>query len=385
MDRGLPCPYCSTPLPGDARTCPHCGIDLVLMALLAERASLEHYTEEPAAGSFPPLAVVPRLGEYLVDQGLLSPQQLTVALQRQEELAGRGQRRLLGQTLIDMELLDRETLDRAITRQIIELHSALQDANRQLERRVAERTAELRRAVERMGELNQVKANLISNISHELRTPLTQIVGYVDLLVRGELGPMAPEQRNALEVIRRAVQRLESLIADLLEFSSASRQGLKLKLEPVDLPQLVDDTIRRSQEKAAKAGVKVEASLPAALAPLQADREKLGWVIHQLVDNGIKFTPAGGQVTVEAFPDGRNEIVCVSDTGIGIPPNRIQEIFEPFYQLDGSSTRRFAGTGLGLALVRLILNAHGAAIKVESREGSGTRFCFQLPVAESAP
>ena len=187
MDRGLPCPYCSTPLPGDARTCPHCGIDLVLMALLAERASLEHYAEEPAAGSFPPLAVVPRLGEYLVDQGLLTPQQLTVALQRQEELAGRGQRRLLGQTLIDMELLDRETLDRAITRQIIELHSALQDANRQLERRVAERTAELRRAVERMGELNQVKANLISNISHELRTPLTQIVGYVDLLVRGEL------------------------------------------------------------------------------------------------------------------------------------------------------------------------------------------------------
>ncbi len=113
-------------------------------------------------------------------------------------MSDRGQRRLLGQTLVEMKLVDRETLDRAVTRQIIELHAALQEVNRTLERRVAERTAELRRALERLTELNQIKANLISNVSHELRTPLAHIKGYVELLQDGQLGPLTEEQSKAM-------------------------------------------------------------------------------------------------------------------------------------------------------------------------------------------
>ncbi len=353
---------------------------MVLVALLAERTYLERFTETPQAAVEPDTAV-PRIGEYLIEQGLVNAAQLESALRRQAEMAASGQSRLLGQTLVDMQMLDRETLDRAITRQILELHSALQRTNKTLELRVDERTAELRRALERLSELGQMKANLISNVSHELRTPMSQIVGYVDLMVQGSFGRLSPEQAESLQVVRRAVGRLERLVDDLIEFSSASRRGVSLDVAEVDLKALAAEVIARLQEKAERAHVRVETRLPADLPQLRGDREKLSWVLHQLIDNGIKFTPPDGSVTIEALPEGKALVVSVRDTGIGIPRKRIAEIFEPFHQLDGSTTRRYGGTGLGLALVHLILGAHGAAILVDSEEGSGTRFSFRLPLA----
>lgn len=114
---------------------------------------------------------------------------------------------------------------------------------------------------------------------------------------------------------------------------------------------------------------------------VQADPDRLAWVVFQLVDNGIKFTPDGGHVTLGAQAESDAVAVWVRDTGIGIPPERRAELFEPFHQLDGSMTRRYSGTGLGLALVRLILDAHGAPIRVESVEGAGSTFRFALPAA----
>lgn len=374
----LACPQCQCPLPRDARNCPHCGVDLALVALLAERAYLEGLPEAaPFAAT--PEAVVPRIGEHLVEQGLLSTDQLESALRRQSELAAAGTRRLIGQTLLEMGLVDRETLDRAVTRQIIELHAALQESNRTLERRVAERTIELRRALERLTELNQLKANLISNVSHELRTPLAHIKGYVEMVASASLGPLSPEQDNAFKVIQRATERLERLIEDLIAFSSASREGLQLKLQPVQLPDLVKGAVSRSAEKAVKAGVELGTDIADGLPPVRADVERLTWVLYQLVDNGVKFTPAGGRVTVEVRQQDDLVTVSVQDTGIGIPADRQSEIFEPFHQLDGSTTRRYGGTGLGLAMVRLILEAHGTAVQVHSAEGTGSTFSFSFP------
>jgi len=377
----MPCPQCASPLPRDARTCPNCGVDLSLIALLAERGYLEGI---PQAAPFPttPEAVVPRIGEYMIEQGLLTTAQLETALARQREMSERGQRRLLGQTLVEMKLVDRETLDRAVTRQIIELHAALQDVNRTLERRVAERTAELRRALERLTELNQIKANLISNVSHELRTPLAHILGYVELLEEGQLGPLTDEQTKAMAVIHRGTDRLGRLIEDLIEFSTASRSGVVLKLQQVDLPALMRGVIERSQAKAEKAGVRLALHVTPEVRALQADPEKLGWVLFQLVDNGIKFTPNDGEVSLAASRDGPLVRLSVADTGIGIPPDRVEEIFEPLHQLDGSPTRRYGGTGLGLALVKLIVGAHGSQIRVESEPGKGTSLSFLLPVAD---
>ncbi len=372
------CPQCQTALPGDARTCPNCGVDLALIALLAERANLEGVPQASSlAGT--PAAVVPRIGEFLIEQGLLTEEKLKAALERQQELASTGVRRLLGQTLLEMGLIDRETLDRAVTRQIIELHAALQDSNRMLERRVAERTIELRRALERLTELNQLKANLISNVSHELRTPLAHIKGYIELFAESKLGPVSAEQEDALTIVRRATERLERLIEDLIEFSSASRQGFALNLQAVDFARLAGQAIERTADKASRANVSLRAEIASGLPPVRADPERIGWVLFQLLDNGVKFTPAGGSVTVTAAPRRGGIAVSVRDTGIGISEERKGEIFVPFHQLDGSTTRRYGGTGLGLALVKLVLDAHGSTIEIESKEGAGTMLSFTLP------
>jgi signal transduction histidine kinase len=352
--------------------------------LLAERANLEGVPEASPIPATPP-ALVPRIGEFLIEQGLLTEDKLHSALERQAELASKGTRRLLGQTLIEMGLIDRETLDRAVTRQIIELHAALQDSNRMLERRVAERTIELRRALERLTELNQLKANLISNVSHELRTPLAHIKGYIELFADSKLGPISPDQEKAISVVQRATERLERLIEDLIEFSSASRQGLALDLQKVDLRELARQAIDRSKEKAARANVSLIAEIASGLPLVRADPERIGWVLYQLLDNGVKFTPAGGSVTVAAAAEGGNVSISVRDTGIGISEERKGEIFVPFHQLDGSTTRRYGGTGLGLALVKLVLDAHGSTIHMESQEGVGTEIRFTLLAAGEKP
>ena len=377
------CPQCEHPLPKDARTCPECGVDLALFALLAEKAYLEGLPQSAPIDTTPE-AMVPRIGEFLLEQGLIDPKKLQEALEEQKELSKQGKHQLLGQTLIKMGYIDRETVDQAINRQIIQLHAALQNANRSLEQRVAERTAELHRALERLTELNQLKANLISNISHELRTPLAHITGYLDLISEEQLGSLTDQQRKAMEVVRRASVRLGSLIEDLIEFSTASREGLKLDLQTVTIPKLTNQVIERSREKAAKANVEIITEIGKDLPAINADPERLSWVIYQLIDNAIKFTPSGGKVQLIAEQLNQQVTISIRDNGIGIPEDRQKEIFEPFHQLDGSPTRRYGGTGLGLALVQLILRSHGCKIIVDSDEGKGSTFSFSLPIAKKA-
>lgn len=327
-----------------------------------------------------PEMLIPRLGEYIVQKGLISENDLQRALDHQRERqAAAGSSYLLGQALMDLGLLDRDTLDQVVTEQIIKLRSALQAANRNLEQRVKERTAELNEALNRLSELSQMKANFVSNISHELRTPLTHIKGYLELLVTESLGPISEEQRHALQVSQRAAGKLESLIEDLIMFSLATRGEMSMKLEKTDIRRVASLAAKSASSKAAERGVQVLLSAPEGLPAVQADSGKIGWVLNQLLDNAIKFTPSGGSVTVSIEEQGSNLVqVSVSDTGIGIPQNRIQEIFEPFHQLDGSSTRHYGGTGLGLSLVRQIIEAHGSLLDIQSVEGKGSTFKFPL-------
>ena len=375
----LPCPQCKFPIPGDSRTCPNCGVDLALLALLAERSYLSGIPETAPLPDTPD-AFVPRIGDYLIEKDLLTDEQLKSALERQKELADEGERRLLGQTLVEMGIVTRETIDMAITNQIIELHAALTDVNRTLELRVSERTSELKAALARLTELNQLKTNLISNVSHELRTPLAHIKGYVELLEEEELGDLTLEQGKAMTVISRATVRLGQLIEDLIAFSTASKEGMELKLEPVSLVDLARDIIDRSKPKAAQEGVKLRMSIDKGIPKIQVDIEKFSWVLYQLLDNAIKFTPEGGSAKLWAEHISGIVTVAVSDTGIGIPSGDIDDVFQPFHQLDGSATRRFGGTGLGLALVKQIVEAHGSNIIAESMEKKGSTFRFDLPI-----
>lgn len=330
-----------------------------------------------------PEMLVPRLGEYLVQRNFITETDLQKALAYQQEKIIDHQTYLLGQALVDLNLINRAELDQAVTEQIIQLRSALQTANRNLERRVQERTAELQKALERLSELTQVKANFVSNISHELRTPLTHVKGYLELMVTGSLGPVSEEQHHALEVSQRAAARLEGMIEDLIMFSLASKGELSIKQESVDIRRLANLVVKTASEKAAGREVTVHAVVEDNVPHVQADSQKIAWVLSQLLDNGIKFTPAGGRVVLNVKPDTGNLItISVVDTGIGIPVSRLDEIFEPFHQLDETSTRRFGGTGLGLSLVRQIIEAHGSMLDVQSTEGHGTTFRFPLLAVE---
>lgn len=362
------------------RFCEHCGVDLAMAVVLAEQEAL--LPIQPVSGlPMVPEVLVPRIGDYMIERKLLEPEDLRRALSHQKEQAQKGNSVLLGQAMLELGLVSRETLDEVVTAQILELQNALSDANRALKQRVQERTLELQRALERLSELNILKSNFVSNISHELRTPLTHIKGYLDLFAEGGLGPLNQSQLDALQVMMRAEERLERLIEDLIQFSLSSRSDLNLNLEKVDLQTLIKNSIDRLRPKAQAQGISIHATLGQNLPPVWADEDKIGWVLLQLLDNAVKFTPKGGKVIIQASINLGPVNIAVIDTGIGIPKERIPEIFEPFHQLDGSATRHYGGTGLGLTMARHIIEAHGSRVKVDSIVGRGSRFEFTLPSA----
>jgi len=333
-----------------------------------------------------PEVLIPRLGEQLVGMGLLTAEQLKQALVYQRQCMNAGKHLLLGQAIVELGLLDRPTLDRAVTEQILRLRAALEDANHNLELRVQQRTMELEEALRRLSEINQLKANFVANVSHELRTPLTHIRGYLDLLYTESLGELNAEQKKALDVSLRSSLRLQSLIDDLILFSQASRGEMTLTLGPVSLGQVIENVLTRMRSRFDDSHVTLEVKIDPVLPLVQADQEKLSWVVTQLLDNAVKFTRPGGKVSLSVIKDISNNslvTITVADTGIGILPERIREIFEPFHQLDGSPTRRYGGTGLGLTLVLQIVEAHGSLIDVRSEINVGTTVSFPLLITKA--
>jgi signal transduction histidine kinase len=238
----------------------------------------------------------------------------------------------------------------------------------------------LEKALQQLSSLNELKANLVANISHELRTPLTHLNGYLDLLINGDFGPVSPDQLSALGVIQRATERLGHLIEDLILFSVSERNQIYLHIQPTDLVDLCASVFKRSLSKARDHQIQLSLEVASEAMQVDADLEKISWVLMQLIDNAIKFTPPGGKVVLQTTTEENFIHIQVRDTGIGIPQDRLEQIFEPFYQLDGSSTRKAGGTGLGLALARRIVEAHGSIVHVYSEVGKGSRFEFLLKV-----
>lgn len=381
MSSEITCPRCGQPVDSQARQCSYCGIDLALAAILAEQSltsSISFSIGEPLA----PEILVPRLGAYLLERGVLTADDLQRAGEIHRQYADQGKPKLFGKLLLELGLVDRDTLDQVITEQILKLQEALQQSNRQLEQRVQERTIELQRALSKLSQLNELKSNFISNISHELRTPLTHMKGYLSIFVGGGLGPLTPQQEEALDVVMRAEGRLEKLIEDLIQFSLAARSELSLNCAPANITDVIQATLSRVKKPAGSKGINLHTSFPEKLSPVWIDSEKIAWVLHQLLDNAIKFTNKGGRVLVEVVSEKKMVIVRVTDSGIGIAPERLNELFEPFHQLDSSDTRRYGGVGLGLALARRIVEAHGSTIRVQSKLGTGSRFEFPLPLAD---
>ncbi|MFZ5809017.1 MAG: ATP-binding protein [Chloroflexota bacterium] len=381
MTHAFICPQCQRPIQSTERYCQYCGVDLVIEApLLPLFPEIEVEGKET---TLEPELLTPRLGETLLEQGKITVDQLRQALTYQKEQQALGRKIRLGRSLRELGILEEEAVDEAITLQILQLQTALKQANQQLEARVRERTEELRQALQRVGELHQIKANFIANVSHELRTPLTMLKGYLDMMVEGAFGPVTSEQAETLEALKRAEERLEKLIDDLILFAYAERGELTLSIAPARLEEILNANFKTYQYKAQVKQIELKLEITPPLPLVRCDREKISWVVGELLNNAVKFTPAGGWVKMRACAEDGLVTVSVEDSGIGIPPDRIEEIFEPFHQLDGSSTRRFGGTGLGLALLARIVEAHGSKVRVSSEEGEGACFSFSLPVIQT--
>jgi signal transduction histidine kinase len=373
------CPFCQAVVDSQDLTCHNCGKLLPVAASQVETAV--QTTLRKRGKPITPEVLTPRLGDYMVEKGYIRIVDLDAALLYQQQQALHGRSVLLGEALVQAGKLTREQLDQAVTEQIVMLQDALRGSNEMLEQRVQERTVELSEALDRLTEINGLKNNFISNISHELRTPLAHMVGYIDLLADGSLGDLTTDQKMAAEVLKRANDRLYALIDNLIRFTLIYQNEIAIEPVPLYLEEVISASLKRNQRTAEASNIDLRSEGGIDLPQVNGDAEKLGWVFDSLLDNGIKFNNPGGRVAVHsALKNGLVE-VCVVDTGIGIEPEQVSELFEPFHQLDGSSTRRYGGTGIGLALAYKIVEAHRSVIRVESRPGKGSTFRFNLSLA----
>jgi len=232
-------------------------------------------------------------------------------------------------------------------------------------------------------EMATMKNEFVSTVSHELRTPLTSIKGYVDLIVDGEAGEINEVQREFLEIVQENSDRLVSLINDMLDISRIESGRIHLKVEPIEIPDLIMSTAETFKTMAEKSGVELVCEVADGLPRAAGDRDRVGQVLMNLVSNAIKYSPGGGRATIKARHDGEMIVVDVTDAGIGIKPEDQAQLFTKFYRVDSSLTRDIGGTGLGLSICKSIVELLGGSVWVESVLGEGSTFAFSLPVASS--
>jgi PAS domain S-box-containing protein len=251
------------------------------------------------------------------------------------------------------------------------------------ERRAAEqqRVADARRLAEAEA-VSRAKNEFLAALSHELRTPLNVIGGYVDLLTLGVHGPISDEQREALERVRASQRRLLMLISDMLNFSRIDARQIQYRIEAVPLADVAASVRPMIEPQAAARGITMEWQAPDTRVVALADRPKVEQILLNLVTNAVKFTEAGGRVSVRHAGLEDRVALEVSDTGMGIPVDQLEDIFEPFTQPGRSLTSRHEGAGLGLAISRELARAMGGDISVTSEPGSGSTFRLTLPAAE---
>jgi signal transduction histidine kinase len=239
--------------------------------------------------------------------------------------------------------------------------------------------------VEREKELNRLKADLVNAVSHELRTPLTSIMGYAEFLEDEVAGRLSDDQHEYVAQIQEGTRRLQRLVDDLLDFARLEAGTFTLSLEDSDLGLKIGEAIESMKPQARDKGVTLTAELPDGPCLVRMDPGRVGQVILNLVANAIKFTPGGGHVTVTLTCSPTLVRVAVADTGIGVAPENQARLFEKFYQVSSGTRREKGGAGLGLSIVKALVEAHGGEIGVESKLGEGSTFWFTLPAGGPSP
>ncbi|MGR3311162.1 MAG: ATP-binding protein, partial [Candidatus Brocadiales bacterium] len=287
-----------------------------------------------------------------------------------------------GQPLGLLVIMDSKPLEGLELKKSLLKVFAVRAAN-ELERKRAEEDlknalAELKAAYEELKTLDELKTNVIANISHEMRTPLTIAMASIDMAKEKK----DPESRNRrLTMAYDALVRQDLIIGDLLEAARFEKGTHKLKLEQVNLAHLITPISKEFAPIAEKRDIKMEVRVGGDIPMVNADFKQIMSVLRNLISNAVKFNQKGGRVIIEATEKDEMVEVCVSDTGIGIPNAYHEKIFQNLYQVDSSRTRWYGGTGMGLAIAKEIIKAHGGEITVKSDPGKGSRFRFTLPIA----
>jgi signal transduction histidine kinase len=234
--------------------------------------------------------------------------------------------------------------------------------------------------VEALRVSDQLKSDFVSSVSHELRTPLASILGYLDVLIEGELGEMTPEQAEFVKIVDDNARRLLTLINDLLTLSGIESGRMLLRPEPVDVRTLVERLVLDQQSSAAQRQLSLTLDLPDDALVAEVDRDRISQVVTNVVANAIKFSEPGGDVRVRVHRDGSRAELVVADTGIGIPREDSDRLFQRFFRARNATDAAIPGTGLGLAICKGIVDAHSGEIAVESETDQGTTIRVSLPM-----
>jgi len=230
-------------------------------------------------------------------------------------------------------------------------------------------------------ELDRMKSEFVANVSHELRTPLTSIKSFSELIL-DDIDTMDVDIRQRfVGIIRDEAERLTRLISDILDLQRIQTNHIKWHMENIDVGDVIDNSMNMFSELAKMKKIQLSCESKGNLPLIYGDRDRLRQVFINLISNAVKFSKENGQIRIGAveIPDG--VLLSVSDTGIGIPADKKERVFERFYQVDGSATKERGGTGLGLAISKEIVEHHGGRIWVESKIGEGCKFSFVIPRA----
>jgi signal transduction histidine kinase/CheY-like chemotaxis protein len=260
-----------------------------------------------------------------------------------------------------------------------QLFNPIADLNREL----AAANTRLAHAILDLEEVNRIKNQFLANMSHELRTPLNSVIGYTDLVLNELYGPLTDQQRDRLERVTRNGRHLLGLINDILDLSKIEAGRMDLSLGRVPTVDLIENVLVTIEPQAAEKSLTLIREYRGAPA-IWGDETRVRQVLVNLLSNAVKFTEAGA-ITVHANgqQDDGTVLISVRDTGIGIPPDKQALVFEEFRQVDESTTRRYQGTGLGMAITRRLVEMHGGRIWLESTPGEGTTFYATLPAADA--
>lgn len=245
---------------------------------------------------------------------------------------------------------------------------------------IAQLAARFNQMATQLEQVESMRRQLIGDVTHELRTPLTSIKGYMEGLVDGVL-PSTPE---TFDQIHREADRLSRLVDDLQELSRVEAKAYSLDIRSVTVANLVQTTVKRLTPQATAKHIILHPNLPADLPPLQADEDRITQVLVNLVANAIQYTPEGGNVSITATRQSDEIQISVKDTGVGIPPEHLANLFTRFYRVDKSRSRNAGGgSGIGLTIAKHLVEAHGGRIWAESKgDGQGSTFTFSLKVGK---